>query len=270
MTDPGRLSAASVLERLSALANPDDVPGLSRFFKAGPGEYGEGDTFIGVRRGPLTALAKEFLGMPVGELESLLRSEIHEARAAALAIMSEEGRRKRTSPERRRELFELYLRRHDRINNWDLVDSAAPYVVGGYLEHRPRDILYELARSPVLWERRTAMVATWYFIRSGDLDDAFAMAALLLDDDHDLIHKATGWMLRSAGQMDRARLVAFLDTHAATMPRTALRYAIEKFSPADRAHFLALKPASRAGSAPPAQPRLPPRFSGGSAGRYPN
>jgi 3-methyladenine DNA glycosylase AlkD len=241
VTDAGNLSAASVLERLSALANPADVPGLSRFFKTAPGQYGAGDTFIGVRRGPLTALAKECLGMPVAELELLLRSEIHEARAAALAIMAEEARRKRTSPERRRELFELYLRRHDGIDNWDLVDSAAPFVVGGFLENRPRDILYELARSPVLWERRTAMVATWYFIRAGDLDDAFAIAELLLRDDQDLIHKATGWMLRSAGQRDRARLVAFLDAHAATMPRTALRYAIEKFTPAERAHYLALK-----------------------------
>lgn len=121
------------------------------------------------------------------------------------------------------------------------MDSAAPYVVGGYLEHRPRDILYELARSKDLWERRTAMVASWYFIRAGDLDDAFAIAELLLGDGQDLIHKATGWMLRSAGDMDRARLVFFLDDHAATMPRTALRYAIEKFSPAERAHYLALK-----------------------------
>lgn len=241
MTDAGGLSAASALDRLAALANPDDVAGLSRYFKTAPGGYGEGDTFIGVRRGPLTALAKECLGMPVGELELLLRSEFHEARALALTIMAEEARKKRTTPERRRALYELYLSRHDGINNWDLVDSAAPYVVGGYLEHRPRDILYTLARSTDLWQRRTAMVATWYFIRSGDLDDAFAIAEALLGDDQDLIHKATGWMLRSAGEMDRARLVSFLDTHAATMPRTALRYAIEKFSPDERAHYLALK-----------------------------
>lgn len=250
MTDAGRLRAASVIERLSALSNPDDVPGLSRFFKAGPGQYGEGDAFIGVRRGPLTALAKEYLGMPVGELELLLGSETHEARAAALAIMAGEARRKSTSPERRRELFELYLRRHDRINNWDLVDSAAPYVVGGYLEHRPREILYELARSHILWERRTAMVATWYFIRAGDLDDAFAIAESLLGDDHDLIHKATGWMLRSAGDMDHGRLVSFLDAHAPVMPRTALRYAIEKFPPAERAHYLAMKTSPRVARAP--------------------
>jgi 3-methyladenine DNA glycosylase AlkD len=241
VADVEELSAASLLERLMALGDASQVPALSRFFKTGPGEYGEGDVFIGGRRGPLTELSKQYLGMPVEELELLLGNQIHEARAAALTIMAQEARKKRTTEGRRRELFELYLQRHDGINNWDLVDSAAPYVVGGYLLDRPREILYQLARSEDLWERRTAMVSTGYFIREGQLDDTFAIAELLLGDRHDLIHKATGWMLREAGKVDRGRLRAFLDAHAATMPRTALRYAIEKFPPAERAHYLAVK-----------------------------
>lgn len=241
MADVEELSAASLLDGLMPLGDASHIPGLNRFFKAGPGEYGEGDVFIGGRRGPLTELSKQYLGMPVEELELLLGNPIHEARAAALTIMAEEARKKRTTDGRRRELFELYLQRHDGINNWDLVDSAAPWVIGGYLLDRPRDILYELAGSDDLWERRTAMVTTGYFIRRGQLDDTFAIAELLLGDRHDLIHKATGWMLREAGQVDRDRLLAFLDAHAATMPRTALRYAIEKFSPADRAHYLGAK-----------------------------
>jgi 3-methyladenine DNA glycosylase AlkD len=241
VADVEELSAASLLERLMALGDASQVPALSRFFKTGPGEYGEGDVFIGGRRGPLTELSKQYLGMPVEELELLLGNPIHEARAAALTIMAQEARKKRTTEGRRRELFELYLQRHDGINNWDLVDSAAPYVVGGYLLDRPREILYQLARSEDLWERRTAMVSTGYFIREGQLDDTFAIAELLLGDRHDLIHKATGWMLREAGKVDRGRLRAFLDAHAATMPRTALRYAIEKFTPAERAHYLAVK-----------------------------
>jgi 3-methyladenine DNA glycosylase AlkD len=154
--------------------------------------------------------------------------------------MNEEAKRKKTPDARRTELFDLYLRRHDRINNWDLVDVACRYVVGVYLFDRPRDILYTLARSHIMWERRTAIVSTWYFIRAGQTDDAIALSAILLGDREDLIHKAMGWMLRYVGDIERPRLIAFLDEHAATMPRTALRYAIEKFTPVERAHYLGL------------------------------
>ncbi|TAL40669.1 MAG: DNA alkylation repair protein [Salinibacterium sp.] len=235
------LTAAEFTERMLAVGHPEKVAQYNRYFKTGPGQYGEGDVFIGVGMGPVTALAKEFLGMPVGELETLLESDIHELRAGALTIMNEEARRKKTPDARRQELFKLYLRRHDRINNWDLVDGCCRYVVGAYLADKPRDLLYSLARSDNLWERRTAMVSTWCFIRSGDVDDALAIASLLLNDREDLIHKATGWMLRSVGDVDRPRLIAFLDENAPTMPRTALRYAVEKFPPEERAHYLALK-----------------------------
>ena len=234
-------TAASFVERILVLASPAEVEKYNRYFKTGPGQYAEGDTFVGVRMGLVFALAKQHLGMSVAGLETLLESEIHEVRAGALTIMNEEAKRRKTSEPRRKELFDLYLRRHDRINNWDLVDVACRYVVGTYLFDKPRDVLYSLARSDNLWERRTAIVSTWYFIRAGQTKDALALSELLLGDREDLIHKATGWMLRYIGDIDRQLLVTFLDSHAATMPRTALRYAIEKFTPIERKHYLAAR-----------------------------
>lgn len=155
--------------------------------------------------------------------------------------MDKQARRKRTSGSRRKELFDLYLRRMDRINNWDLVDLAAPYVVGGYLFDKPRHILYELARSDNVWERRTAIYATAFFIRQADLADTFRIAKLLLNDDHDLIHKTVGGWLRAAGIKDRQRLLEFLDQHAAAMPRTMLRYAIEHLDKDYRSHFMSAR-----------------------------
>jgi 3-methyladenine DNA glycosylase AlkD len=234
------LTAERFVSELEAHRSEAERAKLLRYFKTGPGEYGEGDDFIGVRMGTLFEVSKSYAGMSVGELEKLLESPIHEVRAGALSIMNKEAMGKRVSDDRRRALFELYLRRHDRVNNWDLVDVACRYVIGVYLENRPRDVLYSLARSESLWERRTAIVSTWWFIRAGDLDDALAIAEILVNDREDLIHKATGWMLRYAGDKDRARLRQFLDTHAATMPRTLLRYSIEKFPPELRTHYLAL------------------------------
>jgi 3-methyladenine DNA glycosylase AlkD len=155
--------------------------------------------------------------------------------------MDFQARHKKTLEPRRKELFDLYLRRHDCINNWDLVDRSAPYVIGGYLLDKPRDILYKLARSKNIWERRTAIVSTLYLIRKGDVADAFKIAESLLKDDQDLIHKATGWALRYAGDKDRQKLLSFLDEHAQKMPRTALRYAIEHFDKRQRDHYLSLK-----------------------------
>jgi 3-methyladenine DNA glycosylase AlkD len=238
------VSAERFVERLEAHRSPEELEKVQRYFKSGEGQYGEGDVFIGVRMGQVFGLAKEFIEMPPGELEKLLESPVHEARAGALSIMGKQAARKKTPERRRKELFELYLRRHDRINNWDLVDLGARYVVGGYLSDKPRDVLYELARSRNLWERRTAIIATGYFIREGDLADTFGIAEILVDDDHDLIHKATGWMLREAGKRDRQRLLGFLDQHAATMPRTLLRYAIERLDRDQRDHYLRLKKAT--------------------------
>jgi 3-methyladenine DNA glycosylase AlkD len=240
---PDELTADRFVERLTASRSPEQLRKYQRAFK---GAVEGGDEFIGVPMGQVFALAKEFIELPPAELERLLESPVHEVRAGALSVMDKQARRKRTPEDRRRELFELYLRRTDRIDNWDLVDLAAPYVVGGYLADKPRDVLYELARSQSPWERRTAIVATGYLIRQGEVDDTFAIAELLAGDDHELVQKATGWMLREAGKRDRRRLLRFLDGHAATLPRTLLRYAIEHLDAEQRAHYLGMR--KRSGS----------------------
>lgn len=238
-----KLTAEQFTRKLKVLRSAEELKKIQRYFKSGSGEYAEGDQFIGVRMGQVFALAKEFIDMPLGEIEKLLESPIHEARAGALSIMGQQARRRQTTDERRKELFDLYIRRHDRVNNWDLVDLGALYVVGIYLVSQPRDILYKLARSKNIWERRTAIVSTGQFIRAGEVADTFKIAEILLKDEHDLIHKGTGWMLRAAGDVDQKRLLSFLDKHAATMPRTLLRYAIEKLDPKKRSHYMNAKKA---------------------------
>lgn len=230
------ITAKRFIEVLKARSSPEERVKSLRYFK-----NTDGDQFIGVRMGQVFANAKEFIDMTPGEIEKLLDSKIHEVRAGGCSIMDKQARRKKTTPERRKELYDLYLRRHDRINNWDLVDVCAIHVIGGYLADRPRNILYKLAKSKNMWERRTAIVSTAYFIRQRDLDDTFKIAEMLLKDKEDLVHKATGWMLRFAGDKDRARLLSFLDKHAAIMPRVMLRYAIEKFDKNQRGHYLSLK-----------------------------
>jgi 3-methyladenine DNA glycosylase AlkD len=184
------------------------------------------------------ALAKESIGMDPAQIEALLEASDHESRVGAVSVMDFQARSRRTSKSRLGELFQLYVRRHDLINTWDLVDRAAPSVVGGYLFDKPRDQLYVLARSADWWERRTAIVATYFFIRRGDLDDTFAIGDLLAHDPEDLVQKAVGGWVREAGKRDRARLLEFLDRNAPTMPRTALRYAIEHLDPEARKHYL--------------------------------
>jgi 3-methyladenine DNA glycosylase AlkD len=191
--------------------------------------------------GQVFALAKEFMDMPLDDVEKLLDSAVHEARVGAVSIMDFQARSKKTTEARKKELFDLYIKHHDRINTWDLVDRSAPYVVGRYLFDKPRKILYKLARSKKISERRTAIVSTGYFIRQGDVEDTFKIAELLLDDEHDLIHKATGWMLRAAGGVDRERLVDFLEKYAASMPRVTLRYATEHFDKKQRDKYLERK-----------------------------
>ena len=234
------MTAAAFLKKLKTFRSAEELKKIQRYFKTSDGED-RNDEFIGVRMGQVFALAKEFIEMTQGEIEKLLENPIHEARVGAVSIMDWQARGKKTSEERRKALFELYIRRHDRINNWDLVDRSAPYVVGGYLFDKPREILHKLARSKNVWERRTAIVSTYYFIRKGDLTDTFQIAEMLLNDEHDLIHKATGGWLREAGKKDIRKLLSFLDKYAATMPRTALRYAIEHLDKKRRDHYLALK-----------------------------
>ncbi|WP_245570908.1 DNA alkylation repair protein [Glaciibacter superstes] len=179
--------------------------------------------------------------MSLDQIEELLESPIHEARAGAVKIMAKQSAGRTATDQLKKRLFELYLRRIDRINNWDLVDLGAWDVVGRYLADKPRGVLDELALSANLWERRTAILATLYFLRRGEVDDTMRLAGLLLDDDQDLIHKAVGGVLREAGQRDRDRLLQFLDAHAAAMPRTMLRYAIEHLDQDQRSYYRALR-----------------------------
>ena len=237
----GDLTAARLAAGLEAAADPQVAAQLARYFKTGAGQYGEGDVFIGVRMGQVFQLARQFAAMPIDEIERLLDSPVHEVRASGVSIMDKSARLARTPEDRRRQFYELFLRRTDRINNWDLVDLGAPYVVGRYLSDRPRDVLYRLARSDNLWERRIAIISTLYFVRRGEVTDALAIAAMLLEDRHDLIHKAAGWALREVGRRDRAAQLAFLDRHGASMPRTMLRYAIEHLDADLRAHYLGLR-----------------------------
>jgi 3-methyladenine DNA glycosylase AlkD len=228
------VNAQEFLKKLKALRSPEVAKSHGHLAT-------EDSAMLGVRMGQVFALAKEHVEMPLDEVEAMLESPIHEMRVGAVSIMDFQARNKKTTAARRKELFDLYIRRHDRINTWDLVDRSAPYVVGGYLIDKPRKILYKLARSKNMPERRTAIVSTLYFIGKGDVDDAFQLAEILLHDKEDLIHKANGWALRFAGDKDRQRLIQFLDRHAATMPRTTLRYAIEHFDKKQREHYMSRK-----------------------------
>ena len=219
-------SAAQFVERLRALRPPG---------AEGPDDY------RAVAMGQIFGLARELQDMTPDEIERLLDSPAHAVRVGAVSIMDFQARDRKRSHERKRELFELYLRRHDRIDTWDLVDRSAGWVVGEYLVDKPRDALDRLAASDRPMERRTATLATFAFIRRGELDDAYRIAEALVDDPEDTIHKAVGWMLREAGKRDAARQAAFLERHAATMPRVMLRYAIEKLDRPARDHYLAMK-----------------------------
>jgi 3-methyladenine DNA glycosylase AlkD len=198
-----------------------------------PGGYGEGDVCLGVRVPDVRRVARNHRDLPVDELAELLRSEVHEERLAALILLV---RRYPSEPER---IYDLYLASTAYINNWDLIDGSAPHIVGAHLLERPREVLYRLVESESVWERRIAVLATFAFIRAGQYVDTLALCERLLGDDHDLIHKATGWMLREVGNRDRATMVAFVERHRAEMPRTMLRYAIEKLEPAERARLMA-------------------------------
>lgn len=234
------MNAVDLQNMLNQHASDTDAIFLQRFFKTGPGEYGEGDQFIGLRVPQTRQICRDFFDLSIDQIEVMLESPIHEHRLAGLIIMSNQAKSKKFPTNYKELLYELYLRRTDRINNWDLVDTSCRDVVGGYLMDKPRDILYQLAESSDLWERRIAIVSTWEFIRHGDLDDTFRLSKALKNDKQDLIHKASGWMLREAGKKDIDRLVEFLDENATTMPRTMLRYSIEKLPETQRRYYLGL------------------------------
>jgi len=219
---------AAIRARVRPLADPRIADASQRFFKTGPGDYGHGDRFLGIRVPTLRKLAREFRAAPVAVALALLRSPLHEERALALLILVASYERGTAAEQKR--IYEQYLKHVPKhVNNWDLVDSSAPYIVGAHLVDRDRGVLHELARSPHLWSRRVAIVATFWLIKKGSFEDAIAIAEQLLDDREDLIHKATGWMLREVGNRDRAVAERFLRRHCRDMPRTMLRYAIERF-----------------------------------------
>lgn len=221
-----------IMAELRSLGNEEKRRVLSGFFKTGKGEYGEGDMFFGIPV-PLTrGVAKRHKTADMATVKALLDSEWHEARLCALLILVE--KMKKADADSAKDIVETYLASTARINNWDLVDLSASYIVGAYLLDKPRDLLYRLADSDLLWDNRIAMVSTYAFIKRGDLDDTFALALRLISHPHELMHKAVGWMLREAGKRDMARLSAFVDAHWHEMPRTMLRYAIEKYPEAER------------------------------------
>lgn len=221
---------------LKQLADPAIAAHSQRFFKTAQGEYGEGDRFLGIRMPVLRAQARRFRGLSLEAIEQLLDSPLHEERLCALLLLVD--RFGTGDAKTRRSVYRTYLEKTGRINNWDLVDSSAPRIVGAYLSGRKRSPLYRLAASASLWERRIAIMATFHFIRQGDFDDTLALSDRLLDDPHELIHKAVGWMLREVGNRDGAREREFLKDRYRGMPRTMLRYAIEKFPERERQRYL--------------------------------
>lgn len=230
---------ALIRRRLTAVARPERAAVNASFFKTGPGEYGEGDRFIGVNVPTLRKLSREFQDIPLRSVATMLSSRWHEERLLALLILVrqyQQGERKQ-----RDSIHSVYLRNTRYVNNWDLVDLSAEHIVGGHLRGANRALLVRLAKSKDLWERRIAMLATFHYIKAGEFKDALRIATLLLDDPHDLIHKAVGWMLREIGNRDRRVEEAFLSQHASRMPRTMLRYAIERFPEPLRRRYLAAK-----------------------------
>ena len=230
------MTAHDVHTTLLRLGDTATATHSQRFFKTGLGEYGEGDQFLGIRVPVLRAQVKQCRALPLEEVLIILRSAFHEERLLALLIMVD--RFTKGNAENKTSIYESYLQHTAHINNWDLVDSSAPQIVGAYLEQRDKQPLYTLAASSDMWERRIAIMATFHLIRKGNFDDALAISRLLRDDKEDLIHKAVGWMLREIGKRDMAAERAFLQEHYRQMPRTMLRYAIEKFPEAERKRYL--------------------------------
>jgi len=224
---------------LLQLGNPEKAKKLSGFFKTGKGQYGEGDAFLGIPVPEQHKVAKRHIDLSLDDLQELLRSKIHEYRLTALLILvSKYGKADSNGKD---EIFGFYLKNTEYVNNWDLVDLSAPKIVGANLVNKDRSILFKLAKSSNLWERRIAVLATFMFIRNNDFEDALRISKLLLHDEHDLIHKAVGWMLREIGKRDKEPIEHFLDEYNTQMPRTMLRYAIERFDENKRKFYLAQK-----------------------------
>lgn len=233
------ITASEIRAALNKHADPRQASILRRFFKTGPGEYGEGDIFIGVKVPQTRSVVRAFRSAPLNAVKELLKSPIHEERLLALLLLVEQY--DRGDEEQRSTIFNAYIRRTKCINNWDLVDLSAPNIVGDFLRDKDRTILYSLAKSKSLWEKRISILATFAFIRNNEFDDTLKISEILLTDPHDLIHKAVGWMLREVGKGSLKIEQSFLDKHAPKMHRTMLRYAIEKFPEELRKKYLCKK-----------------------------
>lgn len=233
------IGSKEVIRDLQSVATKERAKASAWFFKTGKGQYGEGDVFIGVDVPKQRAISRKFENISLSEIKKLLDSKIHEHRLTAVFILTIKF--KKGSSKDRKTIYNFYIKNIKRINNWDLVDASASYIVGEYLFDKNRAILYRLVKSKNMWERRVAIVATMYFISKKDFKDTIEISKLLLSDKEDLLHKAVGWMLREVGKVDRETLVNFLNEYASKLPRTALRYSIEHFNESNRKKFMQQK-----------------------------
>jgi len=229
-------TAEDFIKELNRQKSEKEVVKVIKYFKGDDGET----KALGVSFGKIFKVAKTFSDLPLKEISRLLESKYYEARMGAVSVMDFQARDKKTSDVRRKELFDLYIKKHDRLNNWDFVDRAAPSVIGAYLKDKSRDVLYKLAKSKDVWRRRTAIVSTWSFIRAGEVEDTFRIAEILVNDRHEMINMAVGSWIRTAGTKDKTLLRRFLDKYAATMPRITLRYAIEKLDTTMKKHYMGM------------------------------
>jgi 3-methyladenine DNA glycosylase AlkD len=231
MLHSDKMSLKEIKRDIEQLANPKQAMLLQRFFKTGKGEYGEGDVFLGLKVPVQRSVAKKYKELSLTDIQQLLNSKIHEHRLIALLILMQKYDAADEDTMLRKQIFELYLKNTHNINNWDLIDLSAPNIVGNYLLDKDRSILYKLAKSNSIWEKRISMLATFEFIANGEVKDTLAIAEILVNEKHDLIQKAVGWMLREAGKrVSQGEEEKFLKKHYKTMPRTMLRYAIERFN----------------------------------------
>lgn len=238
-----------LISELQAIATPERAKASAWFFKTGKGQYGEGDVFIGISTPDLRAICKKYNSLSLDELQVLLNGPIHEYRMAALMILV--NQMKKAKGDAQKSIYDFYLKNTRQINNWDLVDASARDIVGYYLYDKDRQILYDMARTDHLWTQRIAIIASWYFINKNQYEDTFRIAEILLSHKHDLIHKAVGWMLREIWKREEAsgkeakQVENFLERNISKMPRTALRYSIEKMTEERRTYFMKLPPAPK-------------------------
>lgn len=228
----------NLISELNSAANPEQAKNLARFFKTGKGEYGEGDIFLGVKVPIQRKIAKKYSEISLEDLQRLLNSKIHEHRLVALIILISKYKKAKKDLFEKRKIFQFYLKNTSRVNNWDLVDISAPNIIGDFLQRESSVLLRDLAKSENIWERRIAIVSTHAFIRKRSLGEALAISEMLIRDEHDLIHKAVGWMLREVGKRNKNVLEIFLSSRYKEMPRTMLRYAIEKFPKEEREKWM--------------------------------